>query len=30
VKGVEVGKKRIAFLFIAEYGERVIDVPEVR
>ena len=30
VKGVDVGKKRIAIIFIVEYGERVINVPEVR
>jgi len=26
VKGVEVGKKRIAIVFIVEYGERVMNV----
>jgi len=30
VNGVEVGKKRVASIFIVEYGERVINVPEVR
>jgi len=25
-----VGKKRIAIIFIVKYGERVINVPEVR
>jgi len=28
--GVEVGKKRIAIIFIVENSKRVIDVPEVR
>jgi len=30
MKGVELREKRIAVIFIVEYGERVIDIPEVR
>jgi len=30
VKGIEVAKKRIAIIFIIEYGELVINVPQVR
>jgi len=29
VKGVEVGKKCIAIIFIVEYGERVIDEVQI-
>jgi len=30
MKGVELREKRIAVISIVEYGERVIDIPEVR